>query len=201
MGRRKEILIISIIIFITVILALMPQIISCSKSNNIEVNTNVESSYSKTINITLKGEINVPLVSDLSNGEYTNEVTLEFRNGVSYREIIEVVYNSYRTKYTIFDTNLSKTYTNDTTIVFESSYVSLDNEDDNTSKEEDTSSLICINTASKELLKTIYGIGEARATLIISYREVNTIDSFDELKSLLGVSDEVIETIKKQAIL
>ena len=39
MGRRKEILIISIIIFITVILALMPQIISCSKSNNIEVNT------------------------------------------------------------------------------------------------------------------------------------------------------------------
>lgn len=201
MGRRKEILIISIIIFITVILALMPQIISCSKSNNIEVNTNVESSYSKTINITLKGEINVPLVSDLSNGEYTNEVTLEFRNGVSYREIIEVVYNSYRTKYTIFDTNLSKTYTNDTTIVFESSYVSLDYEDDNTSKEEDTSSLICINTASKELLKTIYGIGEARATLIISYREVNTIDSFDELKSLLGVSDEVIETIKKQAIL
>lgn len=201
MGRRKEILIISIIIFITVILALMPQIISCSKSNNIEVNTNVESSYSKTINITLKGEINVPLVSDLSNGEYTNEVTLKFRNGVSYREIIEVVYNSYRTKYTIFDTNLSKTYTNDTTIVFESSYVSLDNEDDNTSKEEDTSSLICINTASKELLKTIYGIGEARATLIISYREVNTIDSFDELKSLLGVSDEVIETIKKQAIL
>ena len=201
MGRRKEILIISIIIFITVILALMPQIISCSKSNNIEVNTNVESSYSKTINITLKGEINVPLVSDLSNGEYTNEVTLEFRNGVSYREIIEVVYNSYRTKYTIFDTNLSKTYTNDTTIVFESSYVSLDNENDNTSKEEDTSSLICINTASKELLKTIYGIGEARATLIISYREVNTIDSFDELKSLLGVSDEVIETIKKQAIL
>ena len=106
MGRRKEILIISIIIFITVILELMPQIISCSKSNNIEVNTNVESSYSKTINITLKGEINVPLVSDLSNGEYTNEVTLEFRNGVSYREIIEVVYNSYRTKYTIFDTNL-----------------------------------------------------------------------------------------------
>lgn len=201
MGRRKEILIISIIIFITVILALMPQIISCSKSNNIEVNTNVDSTYSKTINITLKGEINVPLVSDLSNGEYTNEVTLEFRNGVSYREIIEVVYNSYRTKYTIFDTNLSKTYTNDTTIVFESSYVSLDNEDDNTSKEEDTSSLICINTASKELLKTIYGIGEARATLIISYREVNTIDSFDELKSLLGVSDEVIETIKKQAIL
>lgn len=201
MGRRKEILIISIIIFITVILALMPQIISCSKSNNIEVNTNVDSTYSKTINITLKGEINVPLVSDLSNGEYTNEVTLEFRNGVSYREIIEVVYNSYRTKYTIFDTNLSKTYTNDTTIVFESSYVSLDNEDDNTSLEEDTSSLICINTASKELLKTIYGIGEARATLIISYREVNTIDSFDELKSLLGVSDEVIETIKKQAIL
>ncbi len=201
MGRRKEILIISIIIFITVILALMPQIISCSKSNNIEVNTNIDSTYSKTINITLKGEINVPLVSDLSNGEYTNEVTLEFRNGVSYREIIEVVYNSYRTKYTIFDTNLSKTYTNDTTIVFESSYVSLDNEDDNTSLEEDTSSLICINTASKELLKTIYGIGEARATLIISYREVNTIDSFDELKSLLGVSDEVIETIKKQAIL
>ena len=54
---------------------------------------------------------------------------------------------------------------------------------------------------SKEELIKIYGIGEKRADKIIAYRKTTKIKSFEELKTLIGVSNEIIEKIKQQAIL
>ncbi len=201
MTRKKEIIIVTVIIIVTIILAVIPSILSSSSNNNskVEETTSQTSSTSNTISIKLMGELNVPIDSDINIGSYTNNITLDFNIGISYREISDIVYSSYRTKYTIIDTTLSKRYFSDTTIVFESSYKEvLDDEIITTTVDPN---LICINTADKDLLKTIYGIGEARANLIISYRELNYISTFDELKSLLGVSDEIIEHIKRQAIL
>ena len=200
MTRKKEIIIVTVIIIVTIILAVIPSILSSSNNNSkVEETKSQTSSTSNTISIKLMGELNVPIDSDINIGSYTNNITLDFNIGISYREISDIVYSSYRTKYTIIDTTLSKRYFSDTTIVFESSYKEvLDGEIITTTVDPN---LICINTADKDLLKTIYGIGEARANLIISYRELNYISTFDELKSLLGVSDEIIEHIKRQAIL
>lgn len=200
MTRKKEIIIVTVIIIVTIILAVIPSILSSTNNNSkVEETTSQTSSTSNTISIKLMGELNVPIDSDIDIGSYTNNITLDFNIGISYREISDIVYSSYRTKYTIIDTTLSKRYFSDTTIVFESSYKEvLDDEIITTTVDPN---LICINTAEKDLLKTIYGIGEARANLIISYRELNYISTFDELKSLLGVSDEIIEHIKRQAIL
>ena len=200
MTRKKEIIIVTVIIIVTIILAVIPSILSSTNNNSkVEETTSQTSSTSNTISIKLMGELNVPIDSDINIGSYTNNITLDFNIGISYREISDIVYSSYRTKYTIIDTTLSKRYFSDTTIVFESSYKEvLDDEIITTTVDPN---LICINTADKDLLKTIYGIGEARANLIISYRELNYISTFDELKSLLGVSDEIIEHIKRQAIL
>ena len=200
MTRKKEIIIVTVIIIVTIILAVIPSILSSSNNNSkVEETKSQTSSTSNTISIKLMGELNVPIDSDINIGSYTNNITLDFNIGISYREISDIVYSSYRTKYTIIDTTLSKRYFSDTTIVFESSYKEvLDDEIITTTVDPN---LICINTADKDLLKTIYGIGEARANLIISYRELNYISTFDELKSLLGVSDEIIEHIKRQAIL
>ena len=200
MTRKKEIIIVTVIIIVTIILAVIPSILSSSNNNSkVEETTSQTPSTSNTISIKLMGELNVPIDSDINIGSYTNNITLDFNIGISYREISDIVYSSYRTKYTIIDTTLSKRYFSDTTIVFESSYKEVVDEEIITTTVDPN--LICINTADKDLLKTIYGIGEARANLIISYRELNYISTFDELKSLLGVSDEIIEHIKRQAIL
>ena len=60
---------------------------------------------------------------------------------------------------------------------------------------------ININVASTDELITLYGIGEKRAQAIIDYRKNKKIESFSELKELLGVSDEVIINIKDKAVL
>ena len=48
---------------------------------------------------------------------------------------------------------------------------------------------------------SLYGIGDKRSDAIIEYREKKKIESWDELKSLIGVSDEVIKAIKEKAVL
>ena len=57
--------------------------------------------------------------------------------------------------------------------------------------------LININTATKEELMTISGIGEAKAEDIIKYRESNgNFKSIDEIKNVSGIGDSLFEKIK-----
>ena len=50
--------------------------------------------------------------------------------------------------------------------------------------------LININTASREELKTLQGIGQVRADAIIKYREAHgPFKSLDELRKVTGISD------------
>ena len=60
---------------------------------------------------------------------------------------------------------------------------------------------ININEADLKDLVTLPGIDKKRAEAIISYREKEKIKSFDELKKIIGVSDEIITNIKEKAIL
>jgi len=62
-----------------------------------------------------------------------------------------------------------------------------------------TASLFAMNfqTASKNELMSIKGIGEKRAASIIKYRKTNKIKSADDLKNIPGIGKEVVNNAKK----
>ena len=67
-------------------------------------------------------------------------------------------------------------------------------EGDKTTK--DNNSKVNINTATKEELMTLTGIGEAKANDIISYRNKNAFKTIDEIKNIKGIGDAVFAKIK-----
>lgn len=73
-----------------------------------------------------------------------------------------------------------------------------DNKNEAKDKLENSSNneLININSASKEDLLKIKGIGESKADAIIDYREENLFKSIDEIKNVSGIGDSLFEKIK-----
>ncbi len=57
--------------------------------------------------------------------------------------------------------------------------------------------LININTASKEELMTITGVGESKANNIIEYRSKNKFSKIEDIKNVSGIGDSVFEKIKE----
>ena len=60
----------------------------------------------------------------------------------------------------------------------------------------ETSELININTADKEELMKLPGIGEAIALRIIAYRQKNPFKSIDEIMNVSGIGEATYEKIK-----
>lgn len=176
MNRQKEIILIISIIVLSIFLAFLPKM--CSSKNTSEEETiNIDNQ----IKITIKGELKI------------DSLELELPKGVSYGYIISKI-ELYLNDYSIVNTNFNLRYYENTTIEIESSDNQNDKTDDNIGK-------ININKASFNELIGLYGIGEKRANKIIEYRMNKQIETFDELKKIIGVSNEIIEAIKKCAFL
>ena len=57
---------------------------------------------------------------------------------------------------------------------------------------------INLQTASKEELMAIKGIGDKKADQIIEYRKTNTISNPDDLKNIKGFGDSIVGEVKKE---
>lgn len=66
----------------------------------------------------------------------------------------------------------------------------------------DVNSKVSINTADKETLMTLNGIGEAKADAIINYREENgSFKTIEDIKNVSGIGDAIFEKIKNNITL
>ena len=68
-----------------------------------------------------------------------------------------------------------------------------------TNKKEDNNeiTIVSINTASLEQLKTLPGIGESKANDIIKYREKEgNFKTIEDIKNVSGIGDSLFEKIK-----
>lgn len=54
-----------------------------------------------------------------------------------------------------------------------------------------------INSASKEELMTLKGIGETTAEAIIEYRKENKFTKIEDIKNVKGIGDKKFESIKE----
>lgn len=55
---------------------------------------------------------------------------------------------------------------------------------------------INLQTASKEELMSIKGVGEKKAEQIIEYRKTNKINSPEDLKNIKGFGDNIVSNVK-----
>ncbi len=70
---------------------------------------------------------------------------------------------------------------------------------DSSLDENDTNSKVNINTATKEKLETLPGVGETTAQKIIDYRETNgKFKTIEDIKNVSGIGDAKFESLKEK---
>lgn len=178
--RKKEILIIILIIALTIGIGFSSNIIDYFKKN--DETEEKEKDNTKFIILSFKGEL-------------IQEVDFKLNKGVSFGYVYQFL-NNYLNSYSIIDIDFNETFNESKTITIKSNDIKTISEE-----EIDLTDKICINRALQKELTNLYGIGDKRALRIIEYRKNKKIESFDELKQLIEVSDYVIEQIKKEAYL
>jgi competence protein ComEA len=157
----------------------------------VETTSEESTSTSNNFYVDVKGEVKNPNVYMVSEGmlvidainlaggftknAYTDNINLSKKLN---NEMVIIVGNK-------------KDYTTSTTIKVINDALIKEEKKDNTNK-----ALVNINTASKEELMTITGIGESKANSIIEYRNKTKFNSIEDIKNISGIGDKFFEQIK-----
>lgn len=139
-------------------------------------------------------------------GEVKNPGVYEFSKGARLNEVIELAGG--------FTKDAASTYLNlaqqaeDGEKIYVPSFAELasmspeqtelgNGKEESSSVETDSADKININTANIDMLTTLPGIGEAKASYIVSYREEHgEFQSIEELKNVEGIKEGVFKKIK-----
>ena len=141
--------------------------------------------YTKNINLSRK------VSNELVIYVYTkNEYKKLYQDNVVKEDTKQVVCetSSYEINNCI-DNGISEIIASDNNTVLESNEKEISNDT--------TSHLVNINTATKEELLTVTGIGESKALAIIKYRSDNgAFTKLEDIKNVSGIGDSLFEKIK-----
>lgn len=155
--------------------------------------TTIESSTSvNTFYVDVKGEVKNPNVYMVSEGMLVIDA-INLAGGYTKNAYTDNINLSKKlTKEMVIIVCNKKDYTTSTTVkAINDALIKEDKTDNNK-----TNGLVNINTASKEELMSITGIGESKANSIIEYRTKNKFNSIEEIKNVSGIGDKFFEQIK-----
>lgn len=157
----------------------------------------------KTVYVDIKGAINNPGVYEMDSdsriidvikeaGDLTPEADTSLLN--LSKKVEDEMYIIIYTKDEINEYNNRQV----STVELEKKCECPDTENDACLKpnKDSISTKININTASKEELETLTGIGSSKAESIIKYRETNKFNSIEDIKNVNGIGEALYEKIK-----
>ncbi len=176
---------------IGLVLIIIVLVIPESKSYKKDVVYNTNHSYLSKILVTVKGEVQIKgkmyfyegdTILDLLNAsgvtDYTNSTSLKLDEALKDGYTYDISYNEGK------EITIKNNSTQVQDIV-------------NTSKVNNLeSNKVNINTASIEMLKTLDGIGDAKAQAIIAYRTKQVFANIEEIKNVSGITDTIYDKIK-----
>ncbi|MDE7051852.1 MAG: ComEA family DNA-binding protein [Lachnospiraceae bacterium] len=94
--------------------------------------------------------------------------------------------------------NLAKVLADGEQVVVLSKKQAASNNKNNNSQPQKDGGLVNINTASKEELMSLPGIGESKADAVMDYRLSCSFKSIEDIKNVTGIKDGVFNQIKDQ---
>ena len=147
-------------------------------------NTNMEETDNKTqdVYVHIDGEVVNPGIYKLTNNDRINDA-LQLAGGATDKAFLK-------------DVNLAKKLEDEMKIYIPSKEDNLSNNISNESKISNSTGKININTASKDELKTLPGIGDGRADEIIRFRENKGFTKIEDIKNISGIGDKTYEKLK-----
>lgn len=147
-------------------------------------NTNMEETENKTqdVYVHIDGEVVKPGIYKLTNNDRINDA-LQLAGGATDKAFLK-------------DVNLAKKLEDEMKIYIPSKEDNLSNNISNESKISNSTGKININTATKDELKTLPGIGDGRADEIIRFRESKGFSKIEDIKNISGIGDKTYEKLK-----
>jgi len=170
----------------------------------------------ETIKVDLKGYVKKPGVYEVEKGSNINDL-ISIAGGIKKGgttdninlsrklkdEMVVIVSkkikenNVVKTNNQISSENSESLINNDAKLKSDETIGISDSLDSNNPTIVETS-FININTASKEELLMLSGIGESKANSIIEYRANNRFDSIDDIKKVPGIGESLFEKFKNK---
>lgn len=177
------------------------------KSNPIKEDTTYQKKLEKYM-VDIKGEVISPGIYELENSSRVIDV-INQAGGLTKNadttvinlskkiedEMVIIIYSKWQVEYWK-ETKEQEKYLQEQCISQKEGQAKNDACIDEIEESSTSVSMVNINTATKEELMTLTGIGESKAKAIMSYREKTPFTKIEDIKNVSGIGDSIYEDIK-----
>ena len=163
----------------------------------VEEETTIVEESINTFYVDIKGSVNKPGVYKVDDQMIVNDL-IKLAGGLTKNAYTKNINLATKLKEGMVVYVYSKnelTNTTSTTTILNDAYYSY--EPTTTSSEVKVSGKVNINTAAKEELMTVSGIGESKAIAIIDYRKNNKFNSIEDIMNVSGIGESLFAKIKE----
>lgn len=195
-----------IVVAVLILVVVAIYLVITQKSSNVVVAEEVDSKVkeeikdtSESVYVDIKGSVKKPGVYKVDKTSIVNDVIKlagGFTKNAYTKNINLSKHVSDEMVIYVFSKKDFTTTTEKNEVSFTTEVINYDN-CITTTKEATKSDIVNINTASKEELMSISGIGASKADLIIAYRLEHKFSKIEDIMNVSGIGESLFEKIKK----